>query len=79
MYINDTTCWYHWWEESAVFVSVFQELDYPFMEAGQPVDLFSQKVRAGDQFMDIQSVTDHKLDIETTVLEWVPFCRLLIV
>lgn len=47
----------------------FKEPDYPYMEIEQHVDLFSQKVKTEDQFIEVKSVTGHKLDREHSVLE----------
>uniref|UniRef100_K1PTH6 non-specific serine/threonine protein kinase n=1 Tax=Magallana gigas TaxID=29159 RepID=K1PTH6_MAGGI len=48
---------------------VSREPDYPYMEIGQHIDLFSQKVKTEDQFIEVKSVTGHKLDRENSVLE----------
>eukprot|EP00105_Crassostrea_gigas_P044576 XP_019928724.1 PREDICTED: uncharacterized protein LOC105342841 [Crassostrea gigas] len=48
---------------------ILKEPDYPYMEIGQHIDLFSQKVKTEDQFIEVKSVTGHKLDRENSVLE----------
>lgn len=52
-----------------ILLLFLKEPDYPYMEIGQHIDLFSQKVKTEDQFIEVKSVTGHKLDRENSLLE----------